>query len=188
MVEIELWPWSWKSQEEWRYIIYARVTSLETHCKGFEGSWTSPSNSRVIIIVGSGEIHVHWIEGQVNKGHLIKRKQGIRSQPSDPIGKWYQQTKGIAGNQFSCETISQGRPTIQTMVSPRGYISTSGELWGEKRVTPNHLCVPPQIERHTVMWLASARSSKLWIVKVVGNRRSIGGHTSIDHVLRMKAL
>jgi hypothetical protein len=55
------------------------------------------------------------------------------------------------GNQVAWEIISQGGPAIQTTVSPRGYVSASGELWGEKRVTPHHQCVPLQIERHAVM-------------------------------------
>jgi hypothetical protein len=84
-------------------------------------------------------------------GHMMKRKQGLRSQPSDPIGERDQWTRGITGNQVAREIISQGGPSIQTMVSPRGYMSTSGELRSEKRVTPNRRCVPPQIERHVVM-------------------------------------
>jgi hypothetical protein len=55
------------------------------------------------------------------------------------------------GNQVAREIISQGGPAIQTTVSPRGYVSTSGELRGEKWVTPNRRCVPPQFERHAVM-------------------------------------
>jgi hypothetical protein len=87
----------------------------------------------------------------VNRGRPMKRKQGLRSQPSDPIGERDQWTTGIVGNQVAWEIIPQGGPAIQTMVSPRGYVSASGELWGEKWVTPNRRCVPPQIERHAVM-------------------------------------
>jgi hypothetical protein len=46
-----------------------------------------PSNSGAITTVGSGEIRDRWIGGQVNRGHPMKRKQGLRSQPSDPIGE-----------------------------------------------------------------------------------------------------
>jgi hypothetical protein len=87
----------------------------------------------------------------VNKGRPMKIKQGLRSQPSDPIGKRYQWTIGIAGNQVAREIISQDGPAIQTTVSPRGYMSSSRELRGEKRATPNHRCMPLQIERHAVM-------------------------------------
>jgi hypothetical protein len=45
------------------------------------------SNSGVIATIGSGEIRDRWIKGQVKKGRLMKRKKGIRSQPSDPIGE-----------------------------------------------------------------------------------------------------
>jgi hypothetical protein len=83
----------------------------------------------------------------VNRGRPMKRKQGLRSPPSDPIGERDQGTTNIAGNQVAWEIIPQGGPAIQTSVSPRGYVSTSGGLRGEKRVTPNHQCVPPQIER-----------------------------------------
>jgi hypothetical protein len=46
-----------------------------------------PSNSGVIATVGLGEIHDHWIGGWVNRDHLMKRKRGLRSQPSDPMGE-----------------------------------------------------------------------------------------------------
>jgi hypothetical protein len=75
----------------------------------------------------------------------MKSKKGLRSPPSDPIGDIDQWKTGIAGNQVAREIIPQGDPTIQTTVSPRGYMSSLGELWGEKRVTPNHRCMPPQI-------------------------------------------
>jgi hypothetical protein len=87
----------------------------------------------------------------VNKGRLMKRNQGLRSQPSDPIGEIDQRTEGIAGKQVAWEIIPQGGPAIQTMVSPRGYVSTSRELWGKKWVNPNRPCVALQIERHVVM-------------------------------------
>jgi hypothetical protein len=45
---------------------------------------------------------------------------------SDPMGERDQQIEGIAGNQVARDIISQGGPTIQTIVSPRGYVSTSG--------------------------------------------------------------
>jgi hypothetical protein len=52
---------------------------------------------------------------------------------------------GIAETQVAREIILQGGPTIQTMVSWRGYVSASGELRDERRVTPNHHCMPPQL-------------------------------------------
>jgi hypothetical protein len=54
--------------------------------------------------------------------------------------------EGIAGTQVAWKLIIQGGPTIQTVVSPRGYVSASEELWDERRVTPNHHCMPPQLE------------------------------------------
>jgi hypothetical protein len=51
-----------------------------------------PSNSGVIATIGSGEIWDRWIRGQVNRGRPMKRKQGLRSQPSDPIGEGDQWT------------------------------------------------------------------------------------------------
>jgi hypothetical protein len=45
------------------------------------------SNLGSIATVGSGEIQDRWIEGQVNKGRPMKRKQGLWSQPLDPIGE-----------------------------------------------------------------------------------------------------
>jgi hypothetical protein len=42
-------------------------------------------NLGVIATVGSREIWDRQIGGQVNKGRLMKRKQGLRSQSSDPI-------------------------------------------------------------------------------------------------------
>jgi hypothetical protein len=95
------------------------------------------------VTVGSREIFDSWIEGQVNRGHPMKSKQALRSQPSDPMGEGDQWTRGIVGNQVAWKIISQGSPTIQTMVSPRGYMLASGELRGEKRVNPNNRCVPP---------------------------------------------
>jgi hypothetical protein len=74
----------------------------------------------------------------VNRGCLMKRKQGLRSPPSDPIGERDQQTTAIAGNQVAWDIIPQGGPIIQTTVSPRGYVLALGELRGEKWVTPNH--------------------------------------------------
>jgi hypothetical protein len=50
----------------------------------------------------------------------------------------------IAGTQVAWKIIIQGGPTIQTAVSPRGYVSTSDELRDERRVTPNHRCMPLQ--------------------------------------------
>jgi hypothetical protein len=61
----------------------------------------------------------------------MKRKQGLRSPLSDPIGERDQWTAGIVGNQFAREIIPQGGPTIQTTISPRGMcqqISNSGEI------------------------------------------------------------
>jgi hypothetical protein len=55
---------------------------------------------------------------------------------------------GIARTQVARELIPQGSPAIQTMVSLKGYISTSEELLRERRATPNCQCVPPQFERH----------------------------------------
>jgi hypothetical protein len=83
-----------------------------------------PSNSGEIVTVGSGEIRDRWIGGQVNRGHPVKRKQGLRSQPLDPIGERDQQTRGIVGNQVAREIIPPGDPAIQTTVSSRGYVST----------------------------------------------------------------
>jgi hypothetical protein len=84
----------------------------------------------------------------VNKGRSMKRNKGIRSQP-DHIESEINGQEALWGTK-SREIISQG-PAIQTMVSPRGYVSSSRELQGEKRVTPNHRCVPSQIERHAMM-------------------------------------
>jgi hypothetical protein len=56
-----------------------------------------------------------------------------------------QRPGGIVETQFSWEIIIQGGPAIQTVVSRRGYVSPSGELWDERRVTPNHCCMPPQL-------------------------------------------
>jgi hypothetical protein len=53
---------------------------------------------------------------------------------------------GIAGIQVAQELILQGGPTIQTPVSPRGYVSASEELRDERWVAPNHHCMPPQLE------------------------------------------
>jgi hypothetical protein len=51
----------------------------------------------------------------------------------------------IMGTQVARKIILQGGPAIQTVVSLRGYVSASGELWDERRVTPNHHCMPPQL-------------------------------------------
>jgi hypothetical protein len=51
----------------------------------------------------------------------------------------------IAGTQVARKLILQGGPAIQTMVSLRGYVSASEELRDERRVTPNHHCMPPQL-------------------------------------------
>jgi hypothetical protein len=42
----------------------------------------------------------------------------------------------IAGTQVAWKIIIQGGPAIQTVVSLRGYVSASGELWNEGWVTP----------------------------------------------------
>jgi hypothetical protein len=55
--------------------------------------------------------------------------------------------EGIAGTQVAQKLIIQGGPAIQTMVSPRGYVSASEELWDERWVTPNHHCMPLQLEK-----------------------------------------
>jgi hypothetical protein len=81
----------------------------------------------------------------------MKREQGISSQPSDPMGEGDQWIGSIVKNRVAWEIISQGGTTIQTTVSPRGYVSASRDLWGEKRVTPNCRYMPRQIERHEVM-------------------------------------
>jgi hypothetical protein len=52
----------------------------------------------------------------------------------------------IAGTQVARKLILQGGPTIQTMVSLRGYVSALEELRDERRVAPNHRCMPPQLE------------------------------------------
>jgi hypothetical protein len=57
-----------------------------------------------------------------------------------------QRPEGIAGTQVARKLIIQGGPAIQTTVSPRGYVSASEELRDERRVTPNHHCMPPQLE------------------------------------------
>jgi hypothetical protein len=81
------------------------------------------SNLGLIATVGSGEIWDHWIGGQANLSRPIKRKKGLRSQPSDPIGKRDQWTTDIVVNQVARDIISQGGIAIKTMVSPRGYVS-----------------------------------------------------------------
>jgi hypothetical protein len=50
------------------------------------------------------------------------------------------------GTQVARELILQGDLAIQTAVSPRGYVSASEELWDGRRVTPNHHCMPLQLE------------------------------------------
>jgi hypothetical protein len=82
------------------------------------------------------------------QGSSDESEEKVKSTPSDPIGERDQRPGGIVGNQVARDLISQGGPAIQTTVSPRGYMSASEELWGERRVTPNHRCAPPQIERH----------------------------------------
>jgi hypothetical protein len=57
---------------------------------------------------------------------------------------------GIAGTQVAWNLIIQGRPTIKTMVSPRGYILVSEELRDERRVAPNHHYIPPHLEKSDV--------------------------------------
>jgi hypothetical protein len=57
-----------------------------------------------------------------------------------------QRPEGIVGTQVARKLILQGSPTIQTMVSPRGYVSTSRELRDERWVTLNHHCMPLQLE------------------------------------------
>ena len=52
----------------------------------------------------------------------------------------------IAGTQVAWEIILQGGPAIQTMVSLRGYVSALEELRDERKVAPNHRCMPPQLE------------------------------------------
>jgi hypothetical protein len=42
----------------------------------------------------------------------------------------------IARTQVARNLIIQGGPAIQTVVSLRGYMSSSRELWNEGRVTP----------------------------------------------------
>jgi hypothetical protein len=53
--------------------------------------------------------------------------------------------EGIAGTQVAQKLILQGSPAIQTVVSLRGYMSASGELQDERRVTPNQLLHAPAI-------------------------------------------
>jgi hypothetical protein len=83
----------------------------------------------------------------VNKGHPMKVKKRLSHNHQISLER-DRRPGGIAGNQVAWELIPQGGPTIQTTVSPRGYMSASEELWGERRVTPNRRCMPPQIERH----------------------------------------
>jgi hypothetical protein len=54
----------------------------------------------------------------------------------------YRQPEGITGTQVARKLIIQGGPAIQTTVSLWGYMSASEELWDERRVTPNHHCMP----------------------------------------------
>jgi hypothetical protein len=56
----------------------------------------------------------------------------------------------IVGTQVARKIIIQGGPTIQTMVSMRGYVSASGELWNEEWVTPK-----PPLHAPTIEMLAS---------------------------------
>jgi hypothetical protein len=83
----------------------------------------------------------------LQQGFSDESKAKVKSQPSDCLER-DQRPGGIAGNQVTWELIPQGGPTIQTIVSLRGYVSASEELRGERWVTPNRRCVPPQIERH----------------------------------------
>jgi hypothetical protein len=91
-----------------------------------------PSNSGEISTVGSREIQDHWFEGQVNRGRLMKRKQGLRSQPSDPMGERYQQKEGIAGNQVAWEIFSQRGAAIQTMILTEWFCVIVGRIVGRK--------------------------------------------------------
>jgi hypothetical protein len=52
----------------------------------------------------------------------------------------------IAGTQVAQKLILQGGPAIQTVVSLRGYMSALEELQNERRVSPNHHCMPSQLE------------------------------------------
>jgi hypothetical protein len=61
------------------------------------------------------------------------------------------QPEGIVGTQVARNLIIQGGLAIQTMVSPRGYVLTSEELWDERWVTPNRCWVPSQLEECSVM-------------------------------------
>jgi hypothetical protein len=61
-------------------------------------------------------------------GCPMKRNKGLSSPPLDPIGERDQRTTDITGNQVAWEIIPQGAPTIQTLVSYRGYVLASGEL------------------------------------------------------------
>jgi hypothetical protein len=43
------------------------------------------------------------------------------------------------------QIILQGGPTIQTMVSQKGYVLAWGQLWNDHRVTPKPLAHVPAI-------------------------------------------
>ena len=52
----------------------------------------------------------------------------------------------IVGTQVARKIILQGGPSIQTVVSLRGYVSALEELWDERRVSLNHRCMPTQLD------------------------------------------
>jgi len=53
------------------------------------------------------------------QGSSYKKEARLRSWPLDPIGERDQRPTGNVGNRVAWELISQGDPTIQTIVSPR---------------------------------------------------------------------
>jgi hypothetical protein len=57
-----------------------------------------------------------------------------------------QRPRDIAGTQVSRKLILQGGLEIQTVVSLRGCVSALEKLQDERRVSPNHHCMPPQLE------------------------------------------
>jgi hypothetical protein len=89
-----------------------------------------------------------WRAGK--QGSSYESEEKVKSQQLDCLERdgWL---GGIVGNQVTWELIPQGDPAIQTTVSSRVYMSASGELQGEKQVTPNRRFIPPQIERHATM-------------------------------------
>jgi hypothetical protein len=68
----------------------------------------------------------------VNSGRPMKRKNGLRSPPSNPIGVRDQWTTEITGNQVSQEIISQGGPTIQTHGFTEGLRFIIRRIMGRK--------------------------------------------------------